>query len=154
LAIHALRTFDTVRRNSLYYASGSQVNLQVPWELTGQTQTFVTSSFGGQTTASQALTLALFAPGIFSMNGQGNGQGAILDGSSKLVDSSNPATAGTTFIQIYCTGLGPVTNQPSSGMPAPARPLAETMMATTVTIGSEPALVLYSGLAPAEVGVY
>jgi hypothetical protein len=50
------------------------------------------------------------------MNSQGTGPGAILDSSYHLVDSSNPATAGTTTILIYCTGLGAVSaNQPATG---------------------------------------
>jgi uncharacterized protein (TIGR03437 family) len=139
----------------LFYASGGQVNLQVPWELAGQTQTPLTVSVSSQTSASRAVNLAPFAPAIFSTNAQGTGQGAILDTSYQLVDALNPATPGTTYIQIYCTGLGPVTYQPSSGSPAPSSPpLAETTTTPTVTIGNVPAQVLFSGLAPGFVGLY
>jgi uncharacterized protein (TIGR03437 family) len=137
----------------LFYASGGQVNIQVPWELAGQTQLTVSSS--GQTSAPQDLTLATFAPGIFSANAQGTGQGAILDSSYSLVDASNPATAGTTYILIYCTGLGPVSNPPASGSPATSSPPSETTTTPTVTIGNVPAqIVSFSGLAPGYVGLY
>ena len=138
----------------IYYASGGQVNIQVPWELAGQTQASLTATVNGQTSAPQTVNLASFAPGIFSMNGQGTGQGAILDPSYKLVDNSNPATAGSTYIQIYCTGLGPVTNQPSTGSAAPTNPPATTTAVPSVTVGGVPAVVSFSGLAPGTVGLY
>jgi uncharacterized protein (TIGR03437 family) len=70
------------------------------------------------------------------------------------VGSSNPAIAGTTTILIYCTGLGPVTNQPATGSPAPSSPLAETTNQPTVSIGGVTATVSFSGLAPGYVGLY
>jgi uncharacterized protein (TIGR03437 family) len=81
------------------------------------------------------------------MNGQGIGQGAILDTSYRLVDSSNPASAGSAILQIYCTGLGAVTYQPPSGSP-PGGQLSQTTTTPTVTIGGVQAQVLFSGLAP------
>ena len=98
------------------------------------------------------MTLALFAPGIFSMNASGTGQGAVLDSNYKLVDPSNPTTAGNT-IQIYCTGLGAVTNPPPDGFPTPFGPLVTTLTMPTVRIGNGDAPVLFSGLAPGLVGV-
>jgi uncharacterized protein (TIGR03437 family) len=106
----------------------------------------------GQISVIQAIALAPFSPGIFSMNGQGAGQGAILDTSYNLVDSSHPAVAGTTILQIYCTGLGAVTNQPPSG--SPPLGLSQTTTTPTVTIGGVQAQVLFSGLAPGSVGEY
>jgi uncharacterized protein (TIGR03437 family) len=138
----------------LYFVSGGQLNLQVPWELTGQSTATLAATLNGQTGATQTVNLAGFAPAIFTMNSQGTGQGAILDSSYHLVDSSNPATDGTTTILIYCTGLGPVTNQPATGSPAPSSPLAKTTAPPTVTIGGTPASVSFSGLAPGYVGLY
>jgi uncharacterized protein (TIGR03437 family) len=146
--------FDGSIEAPLYYVSGSQVNLQIPWELSGQTQTSLTASLNGQTTAAQSVSLASFAPGVFGMNAQGTGQGAILDSSYKLVDSSNPAIPGSTIIQIYCTGLGPVNHQPASGAVARSNPLSDTITAPSVFIGGVSASVLFSGLAPGLVGVY
>jgi beta-glucosidase len=138
----------------LFYASGSQVNLQVPWELAGQSQAPLTAIAAGQTSTPQTVNLAQFAPGIFSMNGQGSGPGAILDSAYNLVTASNTAGAGVTVILIYCTGLGPVTNQPETGAAAPSNPLAVTTTLPAVTIGGVPAQVLFSGLAPGSVGEY
>jgi minor extracellular serine protease Vpr len=101
----------------------------------------------------QTVGLAPFAPAIFSTNAEGSGQGAVLDVSYRLVDSSNPATAGSSVVLIYCTGLGAVTNQPATGAPSPSNPLAWSTT-PTVTIGGVPADVSFSGLAPGFVGLY
>ena len=138
----------------LFVVSASQVNFQVPWELAGQSQASLSAMVEGQISGTQTMTLTPFAPGIFSMNGLGTGQGAILDTSYRLVDSSNPASAGSTILQIYCTGLGAVTNQPPSGSPTLSTQLSETTTTPMVTIGGVQAQVLYSGLAPGSVGEY
>src|ERR1035437_2307416 len=138
----------------LYYVSAGQVNLIVPWELANQSQASVTVTVNGQTSSAQTVSLAAYSPGIFSMNGQGTGQGAILDTSYRLVDQSNPAIAGATYLQIYCTGLGPVANQPASGGGSPTSPLASTTTTPAVSIGGVPAQVIFSVLAPGFVGEY
>ena len=139
----------------LFYASGGQVNLQVPWGLAGQATSPLSATLNGQTGAAETVQLAAYSPGIFTMNAQGTGQGAILDASYRLVDDFNPAVPGSAVLQIFCTGLGPVTNQPPSGSPAPTGPsLSETTKTPTVTVGTVPANVLFSGLAPGYVGLY
>jgi uncharacterized protein (TIGR03437 family) len=138
----------------LFFASVGQVNAQVPWELAGQSQTTITATLNGQNSAAQTVNLARYAPGIFTTNSEGTGQGAILDTTYRLVDPKNPATAGSSVVQIYCTGLGPVTNQPATGSPALSSPLPETTTVPTVMIGGAPASVLFSGLAPGFVGEY
>jgi len=138
----------------LFFVSSGQVNFQVPWDLAGQTQTSLSASLSALSSPAQTVYLAPYAPGIFSTNAEGTGQGAIVDTSYRLVDSSNPAIAGTTYIQIYCTGLGTVSNQPSAGGPAPTSPLAETPTTPTVWIGNVAAKVIFSGLAPGYVGLY
>jgi uncharacterized protein (TIGR03437 family) len=138
----------------LFFVSAGQVNIQVPWELAGQSQASLSSTAGTQKSASQVVNLAAFSPGIFSTNAQGSGQGAILDSSYRLVDNSNPATPGSTYILIYCTGLGAVTNQPPTGSAPGSGVPAQTTTTPTVMIGGVPATVSFSGLAPGFVGAY
>jgi uncharacterized protein (TIGR03437 family) len=139
----------------LFYANVGQVNAQIPWELAGQSQTTITATINGQTSAPQTVSLATYAPGIFALNSEGTGQGAILDANYHLVDGSNPAIPGQTTILIYCTGLGPVSsNQPATGAPAWLTNLARTSSPVTATIGGVSANVTFSGLAPGYVGLY
>jgi uncharacterized protein (TIGR03437 family) len=58
------------------------------------------------------------------------------------------------YLTIYCTGLGDVTNRPVSGAAAPANPLANTIAATSVSIGGVSAPAIFSGLSPGFVGLY
>ena len=131
-----------------------QATIQVPWELAGQLQSTITVTSGGQTSAPQTVRLATDAPGLFSTNGQGTGQGQIFDSSGRLVDASNPAAAGTSIVRIMCTGLGPVGNQPPTGAVTPASPPSVPLIDQLVTIGSLTAIVTSSGLVPGTVGQY
>ena len=138
----------------LAHVSEAAVKLQVPWETAGQTQVMAVATYGSHTSAPQTVSLSPFAPGILAVNAEGAGQGVILDGSYKLVDESNPATADRTVVRISCTGLGAVTNVPPTGSPALADPLSVTTTKPVVTIGGLEAQVLFSGLAPGEIGLY
>jgi uncharacterized protein (TIGR03437 family) len=132
----------------LYVGSG-QVNVQVPWELQGQSsaQVKVTINeyeFGNVVTAS----LAAAAPAFFHPVADA------LDLNYQVITSSNPAKRGQV-IQLFANGLGPVTNQPASGDPAPGAPnLAMTTFTPVVTIGGQTAPVVFSGLSPGAPGLY
>jgi uncharacterized protein (TIGR03437 family) len=139
----------------LYFAMPTQVNLQVPWELAGQTQASIVTTVDGAPSAAETVALAPFAPGIFSMNAMGSGQGAVLIASTyQLAGAATPVTRGT-YVAIFCTGLGAVTNQPATGTAAaPGSPLSVALTQPTVTIGGASAVVSYAGLAPGFVGLY
>jgi uncharacterized protein (TIGR03437 family) len=68
------------------------------------------------------------------------------------MDVSNPATAGNSAVQIFCTGLGAVTNRPATGSPAASDTLSITLTVPTVGIGG--AQAMFSGLTPGVVGLY
>jgi uncharacterized protein (TIGR03437 family) len=129
----------------LLYLSLGQANVQVPWELAGAASATVTASHGSETTAAQAVNLQTFAPGIFA--------DGILDTNYYRVGAGNPAAAGD-WVSIFCTGLGPVTNTPATGAPAPLDRLSWTTTVPTVTIGGVTATLNFYGLAPGYVGVY
>jgi uncharacterized protein (TIGR03437 family) len=137
----------------LFYASPQQINLQIPWELAGQSSANIQPIQNGIAGAVQSLGLSSFSPGIF-LTGPLNAQfAAIVDSSGQLISFANPATAGKV-LEIYCTGLGLVTNPPASGNAASSTTLSETVTTPVVTIGGVPAKVLFSGLAPGTVGEY
>jgi uncharacterized protein (TIGR03437 family) len=139
---------------SLYYVSPTQLNIQIPYEVSlGSTSTLRVEN-NQESAFYNNFVAAAAAPAIFTTNAQGTGQGAILNTSYQLVDASHPATPGSTYIQIYCMGLGAVSNQPSDGAASPSSPLARTAATPVVTIGNVPATVSFSGLAPGFVGEY
>ncbi|MCZ6490231.1 MAG: hypothetical protein O7A06_06835, partial [Acidobacteria bacterium] len=154
----------TVRMNGttapVFAVSDTQINLQVPWEMAGLAQSNLTVSAGGVTSRPVDVSLTTFAPGIFSTNSSGNGQGAILIANTAslaapagMFPGSQPVSRGE-FISIFCTGLGPVSNQPPTGVSASDNPPSLTTTTPTVTIGGITMEADFSGLAPAFFGLY
>jgi uncharacterized protein (TIGR03437 family) len=130
----------------LFYVSPSQINAQVPWEVTGlfTTDLAVQVISNGSPSNVVAAALAITAPGIFVI---------AHDADNTAVTSAKPAVPGE-YLRVYCTGLGTVTNQPSTGAPAPLSPLSYTAQNSTVTIAGLSANVPFSGLSPGFVGLY
>jgi uncharacterized protein (TIGR03437 family) len=129
----------------LIHAFPLQVDAQIPWELAGQSQAqlaIVTDDLSGNTVS---VPLAPVSPGVYA--------GVLINGTTTLAAPGSPVSRGD-YVNIFATGLGPVTNQPATGAPAPANPLAQTTQTVTVTIGGVPATVPFAGLAPGYVGLY
>jgi uncharacterized protein (TIGR03437 family) len=139
-------SFDTQTASlpgHLAFVTPGQVNVQVPWELQGQTSAQIKVTVQDSAGTLYTLPIAPYSPGIF----------AIVDEHGNVINNSNPALQGHN-ITIYCNGLGPVTNQPASGDPSPSGPLAQTLTTPVVTIGTQSAMILFSGLTPTTVGLY
>ncbi|MFN7997529.1 MAG: S8 family serine peptidase [Bryobacteraceae bacterium] len=137
----------------IYYVSPGQVNVQVPWELTGQSSATVKLMIGYNYSAEYTLPLATYSPGFFTYTLNTQYVAAALDLKYKLISTTNPAVRGST-VQIYLNGLGPVNSQPASGSTGPQNANATTTATPTITIGGQNATVSYSGLAPGYVGLY
>ena len=132
------------------FVSPNQVNLQVPWELQGQSDARVKVIYDYINGNVVTIPLANYSPAFFEV---GSEAVAALDTNYQLVSTSNAQAAGQV-VMLYANGLGPVTNQPATGEPAPYSPLSETTTKPVVTIGGKAAQVLFSGLAPGFAGLY
>ena len=139
----------------LSYTSDGQVNVQVPWELQGQTS--VQMKVGIDFTYGNVVTIPVsnYSPAFFTI---GSNNVAALDLSYHVIGSTNPAPRGK-IVQLFLNGLGPVTNQPANGDPAPSSPLSKTTTTPVVMIGGVQADVTcsngcFSGLAPGYPGLY
>jgi uncharacterized protein (TIGR03437 family) len=138
----------------ILYASPSQLNLQVPWELQGSGATSVTVTGNSIGTEFESLAVAQSDPGIFSLGAPQGGQGAIENVAGVVVNANSPAHAGD-YIVIFANGLGAVSNTPKTGGTAVANPLSSLIGNLSVTIGGVPASgVFFAGLAPGFVGLY
>jgi uncharacterized protein (TIGR03437 family) len=142
----------------IYADTPAQINFQVPWEVAGQSVVFLTINADGNSSSPVSIPLATYAPGIFSTDQSGSGQGAILIANTAIVAApagmlpgSRPVTRGES-IQIYCTGLGPVSNQPPTGVAASGSSM--TPLTPTVMVGGVSVPVSFSGLAPGFFGLY
>jgi len=133
----------------MYYVSPTQLNLQVPWELQGQTSALIKVTVEDSQGALYALPLVPYSPAFF-LNGEFVDAE---DTAGNEISSSNPATGGQTVV-LYLNGLGPVDHQPPTGQPTPQSPAAQTLAHPTVTIGGQQAQVQFSGLTPGYSGLY
>jgi uncharacterized protein (TIGR03437 family) len=131
-----------------------QVNLQIPYEVTGLSTITMVVTNNGVAGAPVQVALQREQPGIFVADWN-TGAGAILHGTDYgLVSADRPATRGETVI-IYATGLGPVSPAPPTGYPASAAPLSLTTIPPVVSFGGIAASeVFFAGLAPGFVGLY
>jgi uncharacterized protein (TIGR03437 family) len=135
------------------FVSPLQVNVQVPWELAGQSsvQIKVSGDDGYLLGNVATVPLAPYTPAFFVGAGTIAAQDAV---TGVQILAGNPAHAGE-ILALYANGLGPVTNAPASGAPAPGGAnLANTTTQPVVTIGGQQAQVAFSGLAPGYPGLY
>jgi uncharacterized protein (TIGR03437 family) len=135
----------------LYFASPQQVNAQVPFEVSpGSAIAEVVSQSG---IALTQLTVGAVGPGIFTRDGSGTGDGALIDAvTGALVTSSQPIAAGA-YLAIYCTGLGAVKEAITTGAP-PAGLTNTTVMPSVLIDGQTIPPPSWAGLAPGFVGLY
>jgi uncharacterized protein (TIGR03437 family) len=133
----------------LLFSSTQQINLQVPWELQGQSSAEVKVLSSNGFSGVMTVRLANFSPAFFEIAANVAAQ----DLGFTTIDANHPAHAGQTVI-LYANGLGPVDNQPVSGNPALAVPLSSTKTPVTITVGQQNATVLFSGLAPGYPALY
>lgn len=150
-------------------ASSSQINAQLPWNVLPQGVTSGSVSLvvtrNGVSSSSTPVPIDRFEPGIFSLNQQGTGYGAITsaDGTAFIAPvgaiagvTSRPARIGDIIV-IYATGLGAVDSPPANGDIPRNGGLVKTTTTPTVLIGGQGGVagqVQFSGLNPYYVGLY
>jgi uncharacterized protein (TIGR03437 family) len=121
---------------------------QVPFEISSGPAILIVQS-NGVPAQPISVGIAGTAPGIFLSDGT---HAAALNQDSKANSPDNPALVGS-ILSVFWTGQGLVNNPISTGVAASAQWLNTTVAITTATIGGQPALVVYSGLAPRYVGL-
>ena len=134
------------------YASPTQLNIVVPWELQGQSLAQMTVRYNAAAGKATTVALSDVSPAFFEI---GNGLVAALDMSYQLISGSHAIGRGQ-IVQLFANGLGPATNQPATGEPAIAAPLSElpSTSGLSVAIGGQTAQVIFAGLAPGFPGLY
>ena len=138
----------------LLFVSDGQINVQLPWELQGFNSVLMKVSIGDVSSDLYTVPLNDYSPALFEIaDPSGRQIAAALDQEFRLVTTNNPVPRGGV-VQLYANGLGPVENTPPTGEPSPAQPLSPCRVAPSVTVGGQPAEVLFSGLAPFNVGLY
>ena len=143
----------------VFYASENQVNFQCPDSAVGASVSLVIQSETGASTP-LATTTQFATPGIYTLNGNGRGQGAVLiSGTSDFAMTptkgipSQPVPQGSS-ISIFASGLGATSVQVAPGSPAPSDPVATVTASVDVLINGEKADVTFAVLTPGYSGLY
>jgi uncharacterized protein (TIGR03437 family) len=139
----------------VYLVSSGQLNCLVPYAVPSNSASVtIAVTSNGQKSNTVTVPFSATAPGIFSDNTSGTGDGAILHSTTNLlVTPANPATKGETLV-MYLTGLGSVQNRVTDGA-APNPPAADNATAQVVVYVNGIAVTPgYAGLNPVYPGLY
>jgi uncharacterized protein (TIGR03437 family) len=133
----------------LYFISGTQVNIEIPAELTPLRQYNILAIVNGAATVQQQIDVNPLQAGIAADT---HGQTIAQHADYSYATTAAPAKPGEVII-IYLAGMG-ATNPPVASGHASPSPPAVLPAAPVVTVGGEKADVLFFGLTPGDVGLY
>ncbi len=132
----------------ILYASPTQLNVQVPYEIpVGTAQVAVQNGCGKSAPAS--IQVASAYPYILQ---SGTGDAVSFNQDNSVNSASNPA-AGGSVLTVYVTGIGPLDNPVATGAGASASPLSRPTLPTSATIGGFKTDIYFIGLTPGTAGV-
>ena len=126
----------------ILYASASQINFQVPFEIAGTIETQLAVRFNGNIGNTIPLRVTATAPNLY--NGSFHADGT-------AISSTNPAKAGETVI-LFATGQGIVSPAIGTGEIAAGTDY-KPEASVRVQLASQDLIIHYAGLAPGTAGV-
>ncbi|MFN0166508.1 MAG: SBBP repeat-containing protein, partial [Bryobacteraceae bacterium] len=137
----------------LVSVQSKQVIAVVPYATLGKDMVHVRVEYLGVTTNSYPVVVTSLSPAVFSSDGTGRGQAAVVNEDGSVNSPGNPARKGSV-VAIYATGLGPVNSPPEDGaINRDGFPQPEGRV--LVSIGGYSAEVPFAGGAPGQVfGVF
>ena len=133
------------------FARHDQVNAVVPYEIDGQPEVSFTVLTNTGRSSQFDVPTAPSAPGLFTLDGTGQGQLVALNEDGSLNSPDNPAAAGSIVV-LYGTGEGQTDPAGVTGSLA-AEPLRRPVLPVQASVGDEPATVLFAGAAPGFAGL-
>ena len=135
----------------LFFVSPSQINIQLPSNLTVGEHTLLVH-MDGKPDASQEFTVARNAPGLFGtvVSGRTFALANHQDGSA--ISTSSPARHGEV-ISLFGTGFGPYTTEPPDGVAVSSKTKYALADAARVLIGEQQIEPVWAGAAAGRVGV-
>jgi uncharacterized protein (TIGR03437 family) len=135
----------------LVYARADQVAAIVPNAVAGQPTAKIQVQYQNQSSPSFSIPVSDTAPGLFTVDQTGRGQGAILNQDNTLNGRLNAAPRGSIVV-LWATGQGPSDPDWAEDELA-AEPLPKPTNPVKVTIGGQEGEILYAGAAPGMAGV-
>ncbi|HVP46692.1 MAG TPA: hypothetical protein VMT32_08920 [Bryobacteraceae bacterium] len=127
----------------LVYASSTQVNAIVPFEVAGRSSTQVQVEYLGALSDPVSVPVAPAIPGLFTSDFSGTGQGAIVNQDGTINSAANPAERGS-IVSLYATGAGQTKPTGVDGEIGGSI-LPKTALPVSVTIGNVGVPAGYAG---------
>jgi trimeric autotransporter adhesin len=134
----------------ILYASATQINCIVPYQLAGILSPFVQVKYAGQTSNAITLSVVAAAPGVYTQNEQGSGPAAVYNQNGSVNSQSNPEKKGNV-VEIFITGEGQTSPPGVTGMVTPitsVSQLPKPLLPVSVLIGGQPASIYFYGEVP------
>jgi endo-1,4-beta-xylanase len=138
--------FDGVP-SPLLYAKVGQVAAAVPFSVVGKSTAQVQYEYRGVSSNAVAVDVLGAVPGLFTVDGSGQGAAAALDAEYRVISEAN-AVPRRGYIQLFATGGGAHSPSPADGEITPAQPAFPLAAPVTATIGGVDCPVTYAGAAP------
>ena len=132
--------FDGIRAPLLATSPG-QIDLIVPYGISGKLTTQMNVMSGAQLLASLTLPVAASAPGVFTLDPTGIGPAGVLNQDGTPNSASNPALRGSA-VTLFATGLGQTSPSGVDGKLA-WFPLPMPLLPVSVRVGGVESQALY-----------
>ncbi len=141
--------FDGIAAPMTYSVRG-RVGAVVPYEVSKKTTTQVVVEYQGVQSPPVTLPVVDSAPALFTLNSSGKGQAAMLNETGCCNSARNPAMRGGIAV-LYATGAGQTLPAGTDGRVSAYAKIADypvPRQSVRVTVGGEPAEIIYAGAAP------
>jgi uncharacterized protein (TIGR03437 family) len=135
----------------IIYVSATQTSVMVPYGVAGRANTNIVVEYSGVQSAPLTYNVTDAAPGVYTLNSQGTGPGAILNQDGVTVNGLATPEKRGNVIAIYMTGEGQTNPGGADGVViAPVvSALKHPLLPVSVTIGGvDCGTPLYAGSAP------
>jgi len=130
----------------ILFTQATQINTIVPYSAAGRSVIDVQVEFQGVASAAARLSVAEAAPAVFTLDGSGRGQAALLNENTTVNSSLNPAERGSIGV-LYASGSGVMAPASEDGaITGPTLP--RPVLPVSVLIDGQNAPILYAGGAP------
>jgi len=130
----------------LVYVSPTQCSAVAPYSGSSGAVTHVQVEYQGVRGDPLQVAVSATAPGLFTSDASGTGQGSILNQDTTVNSAANPARSGSV-VSLWATGEG-LTDPPGVDGRLAVDVLPKPLAAVSVQIGGQPAVVQYAGAAP------
>jgi len=133
----------------LIYIRQDQINAVAPYALSGRFRTLIQVEVGGVRSVPVEVAVVDSAPGLFTLDGSGNGQAAALNENGSVNSTGNPARP-DSIVTVFGTGEGQTIPLGQDGRVI-VTDLRRPLLPVNVTVGGVLVEVVYAGSAPSFV---